>query len=167
VTADEVRARVESRRKELVDLIDTIDDAALTAPGPDGGWSIKDHMVHVGAWEHWLLALFERRDRLAAMGAPGVDRDVDSVNAAVWQKHRHDSLEQARAYFDDAHDQLMAVLKAQSTEDFERPYKSFFPQAEGDSPTQPVLVAVAANTYEHYDEHITWIREMRAKSERH
>ena len=163
MTADEVRARIRSKRKELVDLISTIDAAALSAPGPDGGWAIKDHLVHIGAWEHWLLALFERRDRLAAMGAAGAGKTVDEVNAAVYEKHHHDTLDQARAYFDDAHDQLMAALDAQSTEDFERPYSVFFAPAEGESDTQPVLVAVAANTYEHYDEHIGWIKEMRAK----
>lgn len=165
MTADEVRERIRSKRQELVDLVDTIDADALSAPGPDGGWAIKDHLVHVGAWEHWLLALFEGRDRLAAMGAPGLDRNIDTVNAAVWEKHRHDTVEQARGYFDDAHDQLMAVLDQKSTEDFERPYRSFFPLAEGEAATQPVLVAVAANTYDHYDEHIGWIREMRSKSE--
>ena len=164
MTADEVRAQIQARRQALVDLIATIDDAALSAPGPDGGWSIKDHMVHIGAWEHWLLALFERRDRLAAMGAAGVDREIDAVNAAVWQKHRHDSLAQVRDYFNDAHDRLMAVLNTQSTEDLARPYKAFFEPAEGEASVQPVLVAVAANTYEHYDEHIAWIKEMRARS---
>lgn len=163
MTADEVRARIRSKRKELVDLIATIDAAALSAPGPDGGWAIKDHLVHIGAWEHWLLALFERRDKLAAMGAAGAGRTVDEINAAVYDRHRRDTLDQARAYFDDAHDQLMAVLDTQSTEDFERPYHVFFQPAEGETSTQPVLVAVAANTYDHYDEHIGWIKEMRAK----
>ena len=163
MTADEVRARIRSKRKELIDLIAAIDAAALSAPGPDGGWAVKDHLVHIGAWEHWLLALFERRDLLAAMGAAGAGKAVDDINAVVYERHRHDTPEQARAYFNDAHRQLMSVLDRQSTEDFERPYDVFFPPAEGESDTQPVLVAVAANTYEHYDEHIGWIKEMRAK----
>ena len=163
MTAIEVRDRIRASRKELVDLIATIDPAALSAPGPDGGWAIKDHLVHIGAWEHWLLALFQRRDKVAAMGAAGAGKTVDEINAAVYEKHRHDTADEARAYFDDAHDQLMAVLEAQSTEDFERPCKAFFTPAEDESATQPVLVAVAANTYDHYDEHIGWIKEMRAK----
>jgi len=81
----------------------------------------------------------------------------------VYEKHRHDSLAEARAYFNDAHELLMTVLDQQSTEDFECPYKAFFEPAEGDAATQPVLVAVAANTYDHYEEHIGWIKEMRAK----
>ena len=65
-----------------------------------------------------------------------------------------------------AHAQLLcvpAVLERQSTEDFECPYKAFFEAAEGEAATQPVLVAVAANTYDHYEEHIGWIKQMRAK----
>src|SRR5258706_16406055 len=68
MTADEVRARIRAQRNVLTGLIATIDAAALSAPGPDGGWAIQDHLVHIGAWEHWLLALFERRDRRRAGG---------------------------------------------------------------------------------------------------
>lgn len=161
MTADEIRSKIQNTRQELEDLVGGISAQDLAAPGPDGGWAIKDHLVHIGAWEHWLLALFERRDRLEAMGAAGAAKDIDSVNAAVWEKHRHDSVDAARAYFDDAHRQLMAVIDRQSTEDFERPYKAFFEPAEGEAATQPVLVAVAANTYEHYEEHIGWIKRMR------
>lgn len=164
MTADQVRAKIRATRQELEDVIGGISDHDLAAAGPDGGWAIKDHLVHIGAWEHWLLALFEHRDLLAAMGAAGASKNVDAINAVVWEKHRHDSVKQARAYFDDAHRQVMAVLERQSTEDFERPYKAFFPTAEGESATQPVLVAVAANTYEHYEEHIGWIKKMREKA---
>src|SRR5258706_5570573 len=99
MTADEVRARIRAQRNVLTGLIATIDEAALSAPGPDGGWAIQDHLVHVGAWEHWLLALFERRDRLAAMGAAGAGQTLDEVNAAVYDRHRPDTLEPARAPF--------------------------------------------------------------------
>jgi len=163
MTADEVRARINGTRHELEDLVGGISDEDLAAPAPDGGWAIKDHLVHIGAWEHWLLALFERRDKLEAMGAAGAAKDIDSVNAAVWEKHRRDSVAEARHYFDDAHRQVMAVLDRLSTEDFERPYKAFFEPAEGEAATQPILVAVAANTYEHYEEHIGWIKRMLEK----
>ena len=163
MTSDEVRERIRSKHQELVDLIGTIPADELAAPGPNGGWAIKDHLVHIGAWEHWLLALFEGRDKLEAMGAKGAGKTIDEVNEAVWKGHRHDSVEQALAYFNEAHDQLMSVLDLQSTEDFERPYKTFFESDDGGSDEQPVLVAVAANTYDHYDEHIGWLKEMRAK----
>lgn len=161
-TADEVRVRIRDKRRELVELIGAIPADDLGTPGPDGGWAIKDHLVHIGAWEHWLLALFEGRDKLEAMGATGAGKTVDEINGVVWDKHRQDTVEQALAYFNEAHDQLMAVLDRQSTSDFERPYRTFFEASEGSSNEQPVLVAVAANTYDHYDEHIGWLKQMRA-----
>jgi hypothetical protein len=140
-----------------------MDTETLSAPGPES-WAVKDHLVHVGAWEHWLLALFERRDKLAAMGAESANKQIDDVNAVVFEKHRHDSVAQALAYFHDAHDQLMAVLRAQSTEDFERPYATFF-NSEREASQQPVLEAVAGNTYDHYPEHFQWIKELTASRE--
>lgn len=162
-TADEVRARIRGKRQELVELIGIIPADELAAPRPDGGWAIKDHLVHIAAWEHWLLALFEGRDKLEAMGAKGAGKTVDEINDVIWERHKGDSVEQALGYFNEAHDQLMAVLGTQTTEDFARPYRTFFEGSEGSSNEQPVLVAVAGNTYDHYDEHIGWLKQMRVK----
>ena len=158
MTAAEVLARVERSWHELDGIARGLDEEGLTLHrGPDG-WAVKDHLVHVAAWEHWLIALFEGRDKIEAMGAGGAKRDMDDINDVVYRNHRDDSARDALAYFRDAHEAVMAVLRKQSDADFERPYKTFFaPGAESDE--QPVLVAVAANTYDHYDEHITWIRE--------
>jgi len=164
MTADEVVRRIETSWDELDALASAMDADALAAPGPEG-WAVKDHLVHVGAWEHWLLALFERRDKLAAMGADGANKEVDDVNAVVFAKHRDDTVQQALAYFHDAHGQLMAVLRRQSTEDFERPYATFFDVGR-EPMQQPVLEAVAGNTYDHYPEHVQWIKELTASRER-
>ena len=160
MTAEEIVRRIESSWEELDGLVAGMDAEALSAPGPES-WAVKDHLVHVGAWEHWLLALFERRDKLAAMGAEEANKQIDDVNAVVFEKHRHDTVPQALAYFHDAHDQLMTVLRAQTTEDFELPYATFF-NSEREASQQPVLEAVAGNTYDHYPEHVQWINELTA-----
>jgi hypothetical protein len=164
MTAEEVVHRIESSWEELDGLIAAMDAEALSAPGPES-WAVKDHLVHVGAWEHWLLALFEGRDKLAAMGADGANRQIDDVNAVVFENHRQDTVPQALAYFRGAHEQLMAELRKQSTEDFARPYATFF-NAGREASQQPVLEAVAGNTYDHYPEHVQWIKELTASRER-
>lgn len=158
MTAAEIVARVEHGWNELAGIAAGIDDEGLSLHRAPDGWAVKDHLVHVAAWEHWLTALYENRDKLAAMGAEGSARDIDSVNAAVYEKHRDDTAQEALEYFRSAHRQLVAVLRKQSTEDFQRPYRTFFePGSESDE--QPVLVAVEANTYDHYSDHVKWIRE--------
>lgn len=158
MTAAEVVVRIERGWDELDKLANGLDHEGLGLHRAPDGWAVKDHLVHVAAWELWLLALFEHRDKLAAMGAEAAAKQIDSVNDVVYQNHRDDSVEDAMGYFRDSHAQLMEVLRRQTTEDFERPYKTFFEEgAETDE--QPVLVAVAANTYDHYDEHLGWIKE--------
>jgi len=158
VTAAEVIRRIEGGWNELASLAAGMDDEGLSLHRAPDGWAVKDHLVHVAAWEHWLIALFEQRDKLAAMGASGSARDVDAINTAVYERHRDDSAQQGLEYFRDAHKQLMAVLRQQSDHDLERPYKTFF-AAGAETDEQPVLEAVAANTYDHYSDHLRWIRE--------
>ena len=158
MTAAEVLDRVERGWHELDALARLLDDEGLSLHRAPDGWAVKDHLVHIAAWEHWLLALFEHRDKLEAMGAGAAAKQIDAVNDVVYSNHRDDSVDDAMRYYRDAHEKLMKVLRKQSTEDFERPYKSFF-DAGTETDEQPVLVAVAANTYDHYAEHVTWIKE--------
>jgi hypothetical protein len=163
MNADQVRSKIDASWQELVELVSSLDHKELATPNQDG-WAIKDHMIHIGAWEHWLLALFQGRDKLEAMGAGGTGREVDDVNAVVWELHKHDSVDAAWRYFRNAHEQLAAELAGKTTEDFERSYSTFFTgDSNGDSAQTPVLEAVAANTYDHYAEHIGWIKEQTAK----
>jgi hypothetical protein len=158
MTADEIRHAINGGWHELDSLVRGLDAEGLSLHRAPDGWAVKDHLVHIAAWELWLLALFEHRDKLAAMGAGDAKREIDDINAVVYEKHRDDSVEHALSYFRDSHAQLMRELEKKSTEDFERPYKAFFdPGTETDE--QPVLVAVAANTYDHYAEHAGWLRE--------
>jgi len=39
-------------------LVESLGPIGLTMIGPDG-WAVKDHLVHVAAWEHSLLALLD------------------------------------------------------------------------------------------------------------
>jgi len=158
VTAEEVIGKIEAGWHELDNVARGLDGEGLSLHRAPDGWAVKDHLVHVAAWEHWLLALFEHRDKLAAMGAEGASKEIDAVNDVVYRNHRDDSAHDALAYFREAHKALMAVLRTQSTEDFERPYRAFF-DAGAETDEQPVLVAVAANTYDHYAEHVQWLKE--------
>jgi hypothetical protein len=158
VTASEIVGKIEDGWQELDGLARGLDAEGLSLHRAPDGWAVKDHLVHVAAWEHWLLALFEHRDKLAAMGAAAAAKDIDSVNDIVYTNHRDDSVDEAMGYFRESHEALMTVLRQQSTEDFERPIKTFF-DAGVETDEQPVLVAVAANTYDHYAEHVGWIKE--------
>ena len=146
--------------KELNELVDSLGPQGLTVAGTDG-WAVKDHLVHIAAWEHSLLALLDGRDRLAAMGVPNGPEETDALNAAVWSLHHEKSPQEALRYFRDTHSLLMAMLSKMSDTELNLPYNHFQPddpREAGDN--RPVIDWVRGNTFEHYAEHIGWIGQL-------
>ena len=143
---------------ELNTLIDSLGPDGMTITGADG-WAVKDHLIHIAAWELYTIALLERTDRWAAMGVAPDAREVDRINAAVWAAHRDMRTEDVRAHSQKTHAKLMDLLSALSDADLQAPFNDFQPhdplEAHGD---KPVLDWIKGNTYEHYAEHIGWIK---------
>jgi hypothetical protein len=146
--------------KELEALVESLGPQGLTLTGADG-WAVKDHLVHLAAWEHSLLALLEGADRRSAMGVSGEAEDTDSINTAVWSLHRSKTPEQSLAYFRETHSLLMKLLGTMSDADLQLSYNHYQPNEPRDaSDDRPVLEWVAGNTYDHYAEHIDWINQL-------
>src|SRR5947209_7783533 len=107
---------IERSWNELNGLVDALGPTGLAATGPDG-WAVKDHLIHVAAWEHSLIALFEGADRETAMGVEHGLEGTDSINAAVWALHRDKSPEEALGYFRQTHALLVKLLSTLSDAD--------------------------------------------------
>ncbi len=151
---------IERSWHELNTLVESLGPTGLSIVGADG-WAVKDHLIHIAAWEHSLIALLEGADRHSAMGvAPDVN-ETDAVNAAVWSMHRSKTPEQAVDYFRQTHALLVKRLSTLSDADLQLPYNHFQPQEPRDTDdNRPALDWVAGNTYDHYAEHIDWINQL-------
>ena len=155
-------ARIEAGWKQLGELVNQVEDAAgLNKVGADG-WTVKDHLAHVAAWEHSLLALLEGRDRAGAMGLSEPLEEIDSINEAIRKLHATDTGDEALGYFCDSHAQLMAAMAKLDDGDLEKPYSHYQPSEPDEK--RPVVGWVAGNTYEHYAEHIDWINHLLSES---
>jgi uncharacterized damage-inducible protein DinB len=155
-------SRIEAGWKRLGELVNQVEDAAgLNKVGADG-WTVKDHLAHVAAWEHSLLALLEGRDRSGAMGLNEPLEEIDSVNEAIRKLHSTDTADETLGYFRDSHAQLVAALGKLSDADLEKPYSHYQPSDPEEK--RPVGGWVAGNTYEHYAEHIDWINHLLSES---
>jgi hypothetical protein len=155
---------IEKSWRELNSLVDSLGPTGLTITGADG-WAVKDHLIHIAAWEHSLLALLEGADRHQAMGVgPDVD-ETDAINAAVWAMHRNKTPEEALDYFHQTHELLLKLLRTMSDDDLQLPYNHYQPNEPRDAgDNRPALDWVAGNTYDHYAEHIDWINQLRDSS---
>ncbi len=150
--------------RELGALVDSLGPSGLEEKG-SGLWAVKDHLVHIAAWELSLLGLLDGDDRRTAMGVAGVAEDTDALNEAVWLAHRHETTEQSLAFSRDAHERLMRRLAAMSDADLRRSYNHYQPNDPRDpGDDRPVVDWVAGNTYEHYAEHIGYIDQLLKES---
>jgi uncharacterized protein (TIGR03083 family) len=153
---------IENAWEQLVELVNQVEEAGgLSRVGADG-WTVKDHLAHIAAWEHSLLALIEGNDRERAMGLPAAVEGIDNVNEAIKKLHETDTPDEALAYFRDSHARLVAALGKLSDADLQKPYSHYQPKDPDEK--RPVVGWVAGNTYEHYAEHIGWINQLLSES---
>ena len=155
--------RIEVSWNKLDELVNQVQAASGLTRVRTDGWSVKDHLAHVAAWEHSLVALIEGRDMLEAMGVRGpVEENTDAINEAIMNLHAKDTAEEALAYFRDSHAQMVAALGKLSDADLQKPYSHFQPGDPDEK--RPAIGWVAGNTYEHYAEHIGWINQLLSES---
>jgi hypothetical protein len=158
MTKDEYVERIEAAWRELEEAVGGLDAEGLRR-GVPGGWRVQDHLTHLAAWEASLLALLEGEDRVAAMGLAGMDdAGIDEINAALYERHRDGSPVEALAELRESHRRLLRKLHEMSDEAFSRPYSDFQPWAAGEDRHLPVSGWIAGNTWEHYEEHLGYIR---------
>jgi hypothetical protein len=159
--ANTVIEPIERSWHELDALVEKLGPEGLALKGSDG-WTVKDHLDHVAAWEKSLIALLDGSNRASAMGiSVSGDEDTDAVNDAIWKLHRDDSMSQGVAYFRNTHHELMERLGRMSDEDLQRPYNDYQPNDPRDpDDNRPTMEWVAGNTWEHYHEHLEWINQL-------
>src|SRR6476660_5610430 len=93
-----------------------LSSAQLTTPGPDGGWSVKDHLAHLATWESMLIALLEGKPIHSAFGLSRAEYDAlestDALNAIIAEQNKGLSLDEVMKRSDETHAQLVAKIGA-------------------------------------------------------
>ena len=114
-TTAEVLARVDQAWTALESTVARLKPAQLTDVRDPAGWAVKDHLMHVAAWEDAFLARLAGRPTHEALGVDEatLSQDEDTENAAIFARHRHrplaDVLDAARASHRAARARLAAL----------------------------------------------------------
>ncbi len=156
-----LRQRIDTGWADLAALIDRLSAVQLAATGPDG-WSVADHLAHLAAWERSMVALLQGRPRHTGLGVSEVTYQAgyDAINAAI-QAASHGHLPAAvLAELRATHADLLAELAILADADLQRTYSSFLPDEPGRESGAPIVGWLAGNTYEHYAEHIPWLKPL-------
>ncbi len=161
-TKADLLARIARGRAAFEETLGKLSDAQLTTPGKDG-WRIQDHLIHVAVWELGIAALLRRASRFGAMRVDAAllaSGNFDAMNAHICRQHQSKSLEEARAYFRDAHREILDAISTLTGADLQKPYSHYQPNEARDDGSEPIVRWIVGNTYGHYEEHAEWIRAM-------
>jgi hypothetical protein len=125
-------------------------EADMTTLGVQDEWSVKDILVHLSAWEKYLL---DRLGYVMTGQSPKYPNmaswdDVHRFNAQVYEENKGRPLTSVIIEFRSLYRGVMTVLEALDDEMLNKPYTYDFPN---DSLTVQQLIR--SNTYEHYREH--------------
>jgi DinB superfamily len=177
-TTADVLSRVDRAWASLEGTVGRLSPTQLTELRDPAGWAVKDDLMHVAAWEDAFVARLEGRPTHEALGLDEATLalDEDAVNAAIFERHRDRALTEvldalqashrtARARLAALHDRTVAgpasgVLPSSSIASTGFSWDSA-PGSERD--TTPAGAWIGGNTWEHYDAHHGWIRELVAR----
>lgn len=123
------------------------------------GWTVKDHVVHMAAWERSVVFLLQGTPRHEGLGVDEAiyQAGVEQVNIVVQQQCTDVSWNDALTQLRDVHGQIMALLESLSDQDLQQPYRHYLPDEPGDDDGRPVLNVLYGDTADHFREHHAWI----------
>ncbi len=155
---DELLGQIDTGWQELNRYLNSLSDADFTLHSDAAGWTVKDHVIHLAAWEDGVWAMLAGRSRYEQMGVDKAiwdGHDVDQINDAIYQRHKDLSLADVRKQSNAVHVRFVGAIYTLSDEDLQKPYSHYQPEyADWED---PVIKWIIANSYSHYREHLPWI----------
>ena len=157
ITTAELLARIEAGWKALEAYLATLTPDQMTAKTDAAGWTVKDHLIHMAKWEYGMVALVDGGSRLEAMGIGDAAWDVgiDNLNALIQKRNKDLSLDEIFEETRAIHSAVTARISQLADADLLRPYKHYQPDSDR---TEPVVGWLIGDTYEHYEEHLPWMK---------
>lgn len=150
MSKEKLLAQAKAGRQSFEELLGTIEPDQMLAEALEAGWSVKDSLAHIVAWElRMIAALAEIRQGMKPTAIPYNldDAVVDAINQQIYEENRHRSLDAVLADFERSYQEAMAAVEATPEADLIDPNR--FPWREG----RPLWYMVAGNMHEHYREH--------------
>jgi hypothetical protein len=126
-----------------------------------GGWSIKDNLAHLSAWERFMRLSYLHK--MPAHEAMNVDAetyrqtDENGMNAILFQRNKDRPVAEVLAGLREEHARVLGELAKMSFEQMMMPLDVDDPQK------RPLIGWIIGNTYDHYREHRATIEKLSAK----
>jgi len=156
----ELERRLDASWDRLQRRIGELDAGQLDGPADSAGWTAKDHLAHLAAWERSMVYLLQGKPRHEGLGveeAVYLDGDEDAINAVIQAATRDLPLADVLAVLRSTHEHLRSLVAEMSDEDLRQPYSHFLPDEPGRDDGRPIIERISANGDAHFAEHLGYI----------
>jgi len=151
----DLQERIQREWAVLEQVVNQLSEEQMKTPGA-GGWSVKDNLAHLTAWEQFMLLYHlhgHPAHEVMRIDAATMDAvDENGLNDILYRRNRDRSVAEVLTDFRRSHQQVVAFLEQLPFADLMQPRYPDDPQA------RPLINWVIGNTYEHYEEHRLNIR---------
>ena len=143
---DELLAAIKRDRTAFDAVVARIPHERMTEHSLDDGWSPKDVLAHVMAWQQRCMGWI----RNGGGDQPVfTEEGMAAYNAGVFEQHRDRTLEDTQSAFNSTHDEIVRLIESTS------PDVIAAPPAWADP--IPLSAILSSNTDEHYRVHAVWL----------
>ena len=160
----ELLSMIRAERACWETLLAEVGEAQMTQAGVEGEWSVKDIVAHITAYEGWIVARLQSALRDETLRLEIDQLDLDQRNARIFEENRSRPLHDVLAESQQVFQQLLTLVQALSDEDLTDPHRLEPVLDPLWTDGLPVWKCIAADSYEHYGQHIPSIRAWLDKS---
>lgn len=149
-------ALIRSERQRFDALLRDLSPAQMVEPSLHGGWSVKDTLAHIAAWEQEFLGWY-RAGLRGEIPEPPDPNNIDPYNQQLYERHRARALDDVRVWSEASYQEVLATVEAMSEDDI------FTVGRYAWTGEDPLLPYLRSNTDEHYAEHAVEIARWRGR----
>lgn len=163
-TKEDLFIKMEEGWRELQTFVRAYPEAQWHINTDAAGWTAKDHLMHLAVWEGSMIAALSGASIPQSMGVSDAtyatieQGSYDEINAAIQQRYQALDFKQVQRELTERHHALIAKIGTLSDADLHLPFNHFQPNKP--DATHPILAYIVGNTFEHYAEHLPWMREI-------
>jgi uncharacterized protein (TIGR03083 family) len=164
-TKAELLDRIDQAWRDLQATIESLQPEQLTTPTDAAGWSVKDHLAHLAAWERAMVFLLNDRPQWEGAGLSQEDYfspDIDAINEVIRQRTLDTPPDDVLQDLEQTNSNLLQRIREIPEDRLQLPYSQFITGHPGrpgsDEPT--IIATLSEDTWQAFDEHRTYIERI-------